>query len=105
MQKFEFTFSNLKKYFQETLQRGYSVVGCADYCELKKRQLPRKLLIVRIDIDESCKKAKRVAEVFNELNFKGTFFVRLHAQEYNPFDFENYLSLKYIKESGHEIGY
>jgi hypothetical protein len=36
---------------------------------------------------------------------KGSFFVRLHAPEYNPFSFENYLVLREIRDTGHEIGY
>lgn len=67
--------------------------------------MPKKIIINRVDIDFSCKKAKILAEIFNELDIKATFFVRLHAKEYNPFDFENYLCLKYIQETGHEISY
>lgn len=39
------------------------------------------------------------------MNIRGTFFVRLHAKEYNPFSFENYRCLKFIRKTGHEIGY
>ena len=31
--------------------------------------------------------------------------MRLHAPEYNPFSFENYKILKFLIESGHELGY
>jgi len=77
-----------------------------EYIERKKsEEIPPLTLVNRVDIDCSCKKARRLAEIFNRLGVKGTFFVRLHAPEYNPFDFENYLALKFIRDSGHEIGY
>jgi hypothetical protein len=109
---FSFTFKSLRKQFEIALINNYSIIPCIDYVR-RKKELKRedrtkageKLLINRIDIDISCKKAKRLAEIFNDLNIKGTFFVRLHAHEYNPFSFENYRCLKYIIDNGHEIGY
>ena len=44
-------------------------------------------------------------DIFDRLNIKGTFFVRLHAPEYNPFSFEGYRVLKRLLNSGHELGY
>jgi hypothetical protein len=109
---FSFTFKSLRSQFETALNNNYSVTTCMDYVR-RKKELPKdgvtnvneKLLINRIDVDLSCKKAKRLAEIFDDLNIKGTFFVRLHAPEYNPFSFENYRCLKYIIEHGHEIGY
>ena len=43
--------------------------------------------------------------IFNDLGIKGSFFIRLHAPEYNPFSFENYRVIKFLIDSGHEIGY
>ncbi len=51
------------------------------------------------------RKQKKILEIFNKLDIKGTFFIRLHAPEYNPFSFENYNIIKSIISSGHEIGY
>jgi len=109
---FPFTFKALREQFETALDNHYEVITCMDYVR-RKKEIARegrtkangKLLINRIDIDLSCKKARRLAEIFNDLNIKGTFFVRLHAPEYNPFSFENYRCLKYIVETGHEIGY
>lgn len=53
----------------------------------------------------SVKKADRLKEMFNRLGINATFFVRLHAKEYNPFSFESYKILRSIRDSGHEIGY
>lgn len=103
---FRFTFESLKKQFEEALQYGYRIITCYDYGQLKKdNKIDSKILVNRVDIDKSCRKAKRLAMMFNALDIKATFFVRLHADEYNPFSFENYRCLKYIRDSGHEIGY
>lgn len=101
----KFTFEYLKKQYRAAIQHGYQVIGCADYVELKRRGLPPRLLVNRIDIDYSVKKADIICGIFNELKIKGTFFIRLHAPEYNPFSFENYRILKNIVASGHEVGY
>lgn len=102
--KFKFTFENLKKEYQLALDGGYELLTCEEYV-LRKRNLGPTTLVNRVDIDFSCKKAARLLDIFSELEIKATFFVRLHAPEYNPFSFENYRILKAIREHGHEIGY
>jgi hypothetical protein len=102
---FKFTYFKLKEYFEQVLSNNYQVITCADYWEYKKRGFTNRLFINRVDIDVSCRQAKRIAVIFNELNIKASFFVRLHANEYNPFSFEEYKCLKYIRDTGHEIGY
>lgn len=105
-ERYHFTFSNLSEEYQKILAAGYSVMTCVDYVKTKgEGSANKKILVNRVDIDLSCKKAKKIAVLFNELEIKGTFFVRLHADEYNPFSFENYRCLKFIRDSGHEIGY
>ena len=99
-----FTFDYIKQNFQRLLKNGYNIIRCYDYV-LSKDTLSGKTLVNRVDIDFSVKKAERLCLIFNDLGIKASFFVRLHAPEYNPFSFENYRILKYIKESGHEIGY
>lgn len=102
----QFTFNYIKDQFIQVLQQGYTVVTCKDFATLKSDSLENvKILINRVDIDYSVKKALELTKIFNDLNIKASFFIRLHAPEYNPFSFENYRILKYIKESGHEIGY
>ena len=101
---FPFTFKNLKKNYQIASKVGYEIMSCYDYTK-RKDKLPELTLVNRVDIDCSMVKAEIICNIFNELKITGTFFVRLHANEYNPFSFENYRILKYIKNSGHEIGY
>lgn len=101
---FHFTFENIESQYRKAIEEGYEFMTCIEYSE-KKDKLPPLTIVNRVDIDLSVKKADRLRDIFDRLSIKATFFVRLHAMEYNPFSFENYRILKSIKESGHEIGY
>lgn len=101
---FKFRFKDLEQYYIAALESGYSIIPCREYVDIKNTKM-EKTLVARVDIDYSVKKAKDLVTIFNKLGFKATFFVRLHANEYNPFSFENYKILKLIRDSGHEIGY
>lgn len=101
---FPFTFDILEQQYVAAIQSGYEIITCLDYAK-KGGGLAPLTLVNRVDIDFSVLKAETLCNMFNRLGIKGTFFVRLHAPEYNPFSFENYRILKHIKNSGHEIGY
>ncbi|GEM_PF-394203 len=101
---FKFTFGHIEEYYRAVLEAGYDVITCQQYVDVKKKKFD-KILVARVDIDFSVKKAKYLVEMFNRLGIKASFFIRLHANEYNPFSFENYKILKLIRDSGHEIGY
>jgi len=106
MSTFHFTFDSLKQQFQAALNAGYEFITCEQYYHQKSKNVPfNKLIIHRVDIDLSVKKAEILANIFNELEIKASFFIRLHAPEYNPFSFENYRIIKFLLNSGHEIGY
>jgi hypothetical protein len=100
-----FRFADLERNFTEVLENGYRVIACEEYLAHRRERRTERVLVNRVDIDVSCKKARRLARIFNALGIRASFFVRLHAEEYNPFAFENYRCLKYIRDSGHEIGY
>lgn len=104
MEKYSFTWVNLENEFRSIIDNGYKILTCQDYVSLKKN-LPNKVLVNRIDIDISVKKVINLLDIFDRLNIKGTFFLRLHAPEYNPFSFENYRIIKRLINSGHELGY
>jgi hypothetical protein len=101
---FLFTFKKLEEHYKVALENGYEFLTCNDYL-LRKSNLSPLTIVNRVDIDISVSKAQRLMDIFNLLAIKATFFVRLHAKEYNPFSFENYKILKAIRDSGHEIGY
>jgi len=104
--KFHFTFQNLERQLQAALEYGYEFCTCADYVKLKEsQQIPDRLIVNRVDIDFSVKKAERLGEIFQRMGVSATFFLRLHAPEYNPLSFENYRILRRLIEDGHELGY
>jgi len=104
MTKYKFTWSSIEGEYSEFLKNGYQIITCEEYVK-QKGKLSQKTLVNRIDIDHSIQKADNLLDIFDRLNIKGTFFVRLHAPEYNPFSFENYKVLKRLLKSGHELGY
>ncbi len=103
-QSFHFTLANLEAQYHAALAAGYRFYTCAEYAS-RTAELPYKSIVHRVDIDYSVKKADRLRVMFDRLGIRATFFVRLHAPEYNPFAFEEYRVLRSIRDSGHEIGY
>jgi hypothetical protein len=101
---FQFTFNTLETHYYEVLAQGYEIITCESYYHRKATGLLRRTLVNRVDIDLSVKKAERLVLTFNRLAIKATFFLRLHAPEYNPFSFENYRILRFLIDSGHELG-
>jgi len=104
MSNFHFTFKNISEQYKYAIDNGYRFLTCVDYASKRENQLS-KVIINRIDVDYSITKAERLGIIFNDLGIKGSFFIRLHAPEYNPFSFENYRVIKFLIDSGHEIGY
>ena len=102
--KYKFTWKNIEEEYKSFLKSGYQIITCENYVRLKGN-INQKTLVNRIDIDLSVKKATNLLDIFDRLNIKGTFFLRLHAPEYNPFSFENYRVIKRLLNSGHELGY
>lgn len=101
-----FTFDYIDGQYQAALKAGYTVVNCRQYVQLRADgRVPERTLINRIDIDVSVKKAGRLGDIYRRLEIPATFFLRLHAREYNPFDFENYRVLRDLLVDGHELGY
>lgn len=101
---FPFTFANLEAQYRAALEAGYRFHTCAEYAD-RTSDLPPRSIVHRVDIDYSVKKANSLREIFDRLGIRATFFVRLHAPEYNPFAFEEYRILRAIRDGGHEIGY
>jgi hypothetical protein len=103
--EFKFTWQYIENQFLAVAESGYRVLTCEEYAGAFEKSELSKILVNRVDIDFSIKKAEKLGKIFNNLGIKGTFFVRLHAAEYNPFSFENYSIIKFLIDSGHEIGY
>lgn len=104
--KFLFTFEYIENQYATAIEKGFSFATCESFVHMKKEgRIPHKLIVNRVDIDLSVKKAEKLGEIYNRLNIPATFFVRLHAPEYNPFSFENYRIIRNLLNDGHEIGY
>lgn len=105
----QFTFEYIANEYRALLEMGYKFVTCQQaFDEFRASGLVNggaPTVINRVDVDFSLARAGRLADIYNALGLKATFFVRLHAKEYNPFDFENFRHLRAIQTAGHEIGY
>ena len=68
------------KHYEETLQKalvlGYKFVTCIEYFfnHQKYKDNNQKIFINRVDVDLSCKKAKKISDIFKKLDISGTFF-------------------------------
>ena len=102
--KFLFSFERIEHHYKKALENGYEVCTCREYVDRKSIGGSNKLIVNRVDIDVSVKRAERLGVIYNRLGIKASFFIRLHA-DYNPFSFENYRILKGLVDAGHEIGY
>lgn len=89
----------------QAISLGYEFITCAEFVTRKRSGVSVPVVVNRVDIDSSVKKAARLGEMFQRLGIKGTFFIRLHANEYNPASFENYRIIMALIKAGHEIGY
>ena len=103
--EFQFTFARLEDQYRTALDHGYQFMTCAEYAECKAIGLPPRVVVNRVDVDVSVKRAADLAAIYNRLGIKASFFIRLHGNEYNPFSFEHYRILKSLVDSGHELGY
>ncbi|HRG96324.1 MAG TPA: hypothetical protein PLR99_08755 [Polyangiaceae bacterium] len=101
----DFSYATLRAELAAVRDAGYASLRCVDYLEHKKSPRAAQVLVLRVDIDLSMAKTTMLLDIFAELGLKATFFVRLHAPEYNPFSFEGYRILKRIVTEGHELGY
>ena len=103
---FHFTYQNLENQLSKALKKGYQFISCEEYFHLDiSNKLKNKQIIFRVDIDLSVKKAEKLGIIFKKLGINASFFIRLHAKEYNPFSFENYRIIKNLIKNGNEIGY
>lgn len=107
---YRFTFRNIERELRQLLALGYKVITCAQYAARKQAAgtgwpADERVVVLRVDVDMSLKKAERLAAIFRRLDITASFFIRLHASEYNPYSFEGYRIVRSIVDAGHELGY
>lgn len=101
-----FTFDFIEQEYKSLITAGYNFITCEEYALQKRNNnLINRTIVNRVDIDFSLKKTEILVEIFNRLDIKASFFLRLHAPEYNPLAFESYRIVRKLIESGHELGY
>ena len=95
-------------HYQDTLHRwsnaGYHLTSFKDF---RKHENNSRILILRHDLDfrRCISSAVKMAAIEQSCGASASYFVRLHGEEYNPMEYSTYLSLKRIKQLGHEIGF
>jgi hypothetical protein len=67
-------------------------------------ELEEKILLLRHDVEFKPERAVQLAEIENKLGICATYFIRVHANNYNPFSYNSYTRIRRIKQLGHEIG-
>ena len=98
-----FTFEYLEDQIARAIKLGYKFISCEDF--LDSTEAPDiKLIVMRVDIDKSVEKTNTLLDIFTKHMVRASFFIRLHGP-YNPFSLENYITLRRIRDDGHEIGY
>lgn len=98
-----FTFDYLEGQLARARELGYRFIRCEEVVDQNEDVLDR-CVVMRVDIDESVEKTNRLMDIFSRHKVQASFFVRLHGP-YNPFSYANYITLRRIRDEGHEIGY
>jgi peptidoglycan/xylan/chitin deacetylase (PgdA/CDA1 family) len=101
---FPFTFAEIERQYRSVQEMGYEFITCAEYAQ-RKADLPARTVVNRIDVDFSIERTGQLLDVLRRVGLKATFFVRLHAKEYNPLSFEFQRILAQMIHDGHEVGY
>ena len=97
-----FTHSHYKACIQYALECGYSFLRMKDALNEPKEE---KVILMRHDEDLSLPTAYNLAKIEGDLGIKATYFIRLHAKNYNLLSQESYSMVHKIIEIGHEIGF
>ena len=88
---------NYKLFISEFLGNKYITKFFTDNIQKKNN------LIVRHDIDFDVNLAKKIAIIEHELGIASTFFFLLRSPFYSVLEKDNFESIRFIKELGHEI--
>jgi hypothetical protein len=86
----------------QALDAGYTFYTCADYAATQPRE--ELVAVLRHDVDIVPERAPAMATIESELGIRGTYFFRVHANEYNAFSHENLAIMRDLLGMGHEVG-
>ena len=97
-----FTHSHYKACMEFALEEGYTFKRMKDAASGDQSG---KTILMRHDEDLSIPAMCSLAQIEGELGIQSTYFIRLHANNYNVLAYDSYTSLTEILEMGHEIGF
>lgn len=95
-----FTMTHYREIIAGAVELGYRF---ATFSEHERAEAGR-LILMRHDIDLSIDNALAFARIEADLGVRATYFVRVHARQYNPFELHTYRKLRAIESLGHEMG-
>lgn len=96
-----YTYSHLAYIIREAQRHDYLISTCMDYSMGVRGE---RQLVLRHDMDLLPARALQIGQLEADLGVRATYFVRLHANEYNALSHENLRILRQLAELGHEIG-
>lgn len=93
----DFTLSNYKRLLSVALEQYCFSFYSEDYLYNDKT------IILRHDVEFSVPIALEMAKIENQLGIQSTYFIQLHGDFYNAFEYNTFNQLKEIQSLGHEI--
>lgn len=94
-----FRYEHFAAILDQARDAGYRITSFRDYDPRAQRSL-----ILRHDVDWTTDGVLDLARREHKRGATATFFVRVHAREYNPFEHRTYIILREVLALGHELG-
>ena len=97
----DFSFRHYQDMLEVAKKIGYQFPLFRNFNAFKSGE---RILLLRHDVEFKIERALQLAEIEAKLGISATYFIRVHANNYNPFSYNCYVRLRRIRELGHEIG-
>jgi len=102
MNKCNFSFKHYKEILSLLRKNDYTIYSCESFISKKRHKKP--FIILRHDVEYFPSKALEFALLEYKRRIKSSYFFRVHAKEYNLYNYKIYKLLHEISNLGHEIG-
>jgi hypothetical protein len=96
---FGWTLDDYRFSLTEFLSNDYHVSSFSDYLDIQKQ----KHLILRHDVDFSLEPALAMAKIDQSIGVSSSFFLRVHAKNYNLFSVDGIKTASMLMDLGHEV--